>query len=98
MHFVLSYDLGATGTRRTQIQQDLDNILQPYRWARRLSTFYIIEVHNTQDWDTILAQLQTLSRNITQRFNFVMSPIMHGGRYDGILGEGDWDHVNEVTT
>lgn len=47
MHCTLTYDLGATGDRRTQIEAEIDKILKPYRWAKRLTTFYVIEINSS---------------------------------------------------
>ena len=97
MHFILSYDLSASGVRRNEVEEKINEIIKPHKWAKRLSTLYILEVHSDSDWNSILQQLQNLSNNIPEKFEFIMSPAMHGGRYDGSLKTGDWDFVNEIT-
>ena len=39
MHFVLTYDLSATGQQRTDIENQIVEIINPHRHVRRLSTF-----------------------------------------------------------
>lgn len=97
MHCVFSYDLSASGERRKAIEAEIDKLIKPYRWARRLTTFYIIEIKSKENWDKLLSQLQEYSQGISENFNFIMSPPLTGGRYDGILNKGDWDFINEIT-
>lgn len=97
MHFVMSYDLSATGTRRTEIEEQMRTILSPYRYVRRLTTFYIIHVNNNNESETIRRQLSDLSNRIDERLHFIMSPLMEGGYYNGILPEDQWAEVNAIT-
>ena len=97
MHFIFTYDLSASGKRREEIEESINKIIKPYKWARRLSTFYIIKIDSESDWNSILQQVQNLSKNIPEKFHFIMSPAMSGGSYNGILKKGDWDFVNKLT-
>lgn len=98
MHFVLSYDLGASGERRTQIENQIEEILSPYGHVKRLTTFYIVHITVASEWNTILSRLSELSQNITESFHFIMSPTMPtGSRYNGILNRGDWDEINNIS-
>jgi len=98
MHFVLSYDLSATGERRTEVENRIHEIINPYRNVRRLTTFYIIHVSNNSEWETIRTQMTELSRQIPERLHFIMSPLMDGGYYDGILSQNQWTEVNAITS
>ena len=97
MHFVLSYDLGATGEKRREIEQRIESILNPYRHIKRLSTFYIIHIQSNAEWETIRTALTSLSREIVERFHFIMSPAISEGAYNGILPKGEWDEINAIT-
>lgn len=97
MHFVMSYDLSATGTRRTEIEEQIRTILNPYRNVRRLTTFYIIHVNNNNESETIRRQLSDLSNRIDERLHFIMSPLMESGFYNGILPEDQWAEINAIT-
>lgn len=97
MHFVLTYDLSATGERRTEIERRIENILSNHRHVKRLSTFYIVHVSNNIEWESIRSALTTLVNEISERMHFIMSPLMNGGMYNGILSTGEWDEINAIT-
>ena len=97
MHFVLSYDLSLQGEQRTQVENQIQTIISPYRHVRCLTTFYIVHIDDRVAWQNILNLLSELSRQNQGQLLFVMSPIMHGGRYNGMLQTGGWDAINELT-
>ena len=86
MHFVLSYDLGATGERRTQIENEIHAIIAPYRNVKCLTTFYVIHVSNHSEWELMRQQLSNYSTRISEKLNFIMTPLMDGGMYN--VGRG----------
>lgn len=98
MHCTLTYDLGATGERRSEIESEIKGILASYRWAKRLTTFYVVEITTKERWNDLLTEFKSLSESISEKFHFIMSPPMSGGRYDGILSSGKWDFINEITS
>lgn len=97
MHFVLSYDLGAEGQRREEIEEQIRVILNPYQYVRKLTTFFIVHVNNQAESVAIRTTLTDLSQNIPERFHFIMSPMMEGGLYNGILPQNDWIDINQIT-
>lgn len=99
MHCVLSYDLAVeAGARRQELETQIQTILQQYvPNVRRLTTFYIVYLRNQAEWDVLLGQLTDLSRRIPEVFHFIISPLMVGGRYNGILPRGEWDEINRIT-
>lgn len=97
MHFVLSYDLGAQGTRRKEIEDRIENILSPYTHVKRLSTLYIVQIRISPDWEAIRTALTALSKEIPERFHFIMSPVMSEGTYNGVLSSGEWNDINAIS-
>lgn len=97
MNFVFTYDLSAEGTRRTQIEDRISNILQPYPHVRRLSTFFVVHVDTSFQWNSIRTSLTSLSQSLPENLHFIMSPLIEGGRYDGLLPSGQWDEINTIT-
>ena len=83
MHFVLSYDLGADGARRSELEEQIQSIISPYRNVKRLTTFYIIHIESGIVWESIRSQLTNLSVSIPERLHFIMTPLMDGGKYNG---------------
>lgn len=99
MHFVFSYDLSVdAGQRRTQIVNEIEQIINVHRNVRRLSTFYIIHVNNNQEWDLLREKLVNLAQKIPERLHFIMTPPQRGGHYDGLLSTGEWDEINIIST
>ena len=96
MHFVLSYDLSAEGARRQEIEQNIEQILHPYRHVKRLSTFYIIHILTNADWENIRVALTKFAQEINESFHFIMTPPIDIGNYNGLLSKGDWDEINEI--
>jgi hypothetical protein len=97
MHFVISWDIKAEGQRRTQIENDLKACITGYSWVHSLTTFYIVKVNSQTDWDSILTKLQAVGRKYTPDVNFVLTPLMSGGRYDGWLPKDLWTKIGERT-
>lgn len=97
MHFVLSYDLGAEGQRRSEIEKEIETILSPYTHVKRLSTFYIIRIQENIEWESIRVALTNLAQKISESFHFIMSPPISEGNYNGILYRGEWDEINAIT-
>ena len=98
MHFVLSWDISATGNERTQIEEAIKLVIKPYSWVRPLTTFYIIKVDTQEQWDKIFAALNAAARSHgSNKAHYVMSPLMNGGQYNGLLPKNLWDAINERT-
>ena len=98
MHFVFSYDLGAEGQHRTEIEAKIQEIIAPYRYAKKLHNFYIIYIEVYSEWDTFLSKMSGLAMNIPEKLHFIMSPAMNGGqRYNGVLPKGEWNEINELS-
>ena len=98
MHFVISYDLSAEGTRRAEIERRIESVLSPYQHVKRLSTFYVVRIERAFDWDDILKKLNSLSTEIPEEFHFIMTnPNTQLGKYNGILYRGEWEDINNLT-
>lgn len=98
MHFVLSYDLVATNERRTEIETQIEQIISPYKYVKKLTTFYIIHITMQSEWDTILSKLAELSKKIPESLHFIMTPTMpSGSRYNGMLNRSDWNEINNIS-
>lgn len=94
MHFVVSWDINAQGAEWNQHNEGLKTVLKPYSWARPLTTFYIVNVPSQQEFDFILNSLTQYSQSFPGKINIVMSPLMSGGRYNGVLPQNMWDEIN----
>lgn len=98
MHFVFSYDLSLdSGTRRNEIVNQIEGILPVNNFVRRLSTFYIVHINNVEEWNAILNNMTNYSRGIPENLNFIMSPCVTGGKYNGLLPNNEWDAINNLS-
>ncbi|BBO73474.1 hypothetical protein DSCW_08910 [Desulfosarcina widdelii] len=95
MHFVISWDISAQGDDWTRLNDQMREMLNPYSWARPLSTFYIVQVESQEAWDLILKQMGEFTQGAPYNINFLMSPLMSGGRYNGILPKEMWEEINK---
>jgi len=96
MHFVVSWDIKAEGQEWDSINKEMKNCLSGYSWVRPLTTFYIVKVSSQSDWDSIQKNLVSIAKT-AKKVNFIMSPLMMGGRYDGWLPQDLWDSIRERT-
>lgn len=98
MHFVITYELKAEGTRRADLEDKIEHILSPYRHVKRLSTFYVVKVSDRSDWERLRLALNGFANDIPEEFHYVMTdPVSLSGKYNGILYRGEWDEINELT-
>ena len=94
MHFVVSWDIAATGEEWSRINTELQTVLKPYSWARPLTTFYIVNVGSLETWNKILKDLQVVAKRQPHKIDLLLTPLMLAGRYDGLLSEQMWNEIN----
>lgn len=85
-----------TDMQQRQIVEQIERILPENNFVRRLSTFYIIHVDTNDDWQRILDAMTTLSRT-NPHLNFIMSPLMNGGIYNGYIPQNQWAAINQLS-
>lgn len=89
MHIVVSWDIAA-GPKRSEIEQQMIDVLKPYPWVRPLTTFYILPATVGQR-ASINAALSSIANSVSQEVQFLISPLM-GGSYMG--RHSDWASIN----
>lgn len=94
MHLAVSWDI-TDGMDRTEISNQMVQVLKPYSWHRPLTTFYILQT-DTIGREVIINGLTAIGRKHPNRIRFVVSPLMQGG-YQGLLNKDDWDQINQRT-
>ena len=97
MHFVVSWDVSADGTRWTEINEQMLDCLSGYSWVKALSTFRIVRVRSQNEWASIKEALVAVAESTPEKVHFVMSPLMEGGSYGGWLPKSLWPKIRERT-
>lgn len=98
MHFVISYDLKAEGTKKAELEEKLEAVLAPYQHVKRLTAFYVVGVNNEQEWERLRLAINEFANHIKEEFYYVMtSPNPNPAKYNGMLYRGEWDAINEIT-
>ena len=95
MHIIVSWDISASGERHSELNKKMREGLDGYSWARPLTTFYVVRIETEAARDTIQSRLELVAKTAPEDVNFVVSPAMNGGRYNGFLPKDMWDKINK---
>ena len=95
MHFVVSWDISSQGEEWNRLNEQMKEKLAPYSWARPLTTFYVVNVNSQETWNSILNQMTSVCKSNPNKINFVMTPLMSGGQYNGMLNNDMWAEINK---
>ncbi len=95
MHFVVSWDIRASGIEWTNLDNKMREKLDSYFYTRPLKMLYIVKADSQQEWDSIYTELIAVCKDNANEINFIMTPLMNGGRYSGFIPENLWEEVNE---
>jgi hypothetical protein len=96
MHVIVSWEIDAAAARRRSIHDDLKKRLAAFAWAAPLSALYVVKVSSEDDRQRILADLREVTEGSSTGVKIVVSPLMSGGMYTGVLPHELWLRVNEV--
>jgi len=95
VHLVVSWDISAAGERHAELNKNMRNALEGFSWARPLTTFYVVKVDSESDRTAIHNRLLEVAKSDSATVNFIISPVMAGGRYDGYLPSDMWEKLNK---
>ena len=95
MHFIVSWEIKATGDEFTRINDELRDKLKLHSWVRPLTSLYVVNVASQEIWNSILKELQSVGEKYPNKINLLLSPLMQGGRYNGLMGSKMWDEINQ---
>ena len=98
MHLAIGLDIRASTDRKNEIAKNIkDVVFKKNKFAKRLGNFYIIKINSNEEANIILDALTSFANEQAETINFIMTPVMTGGRYNGLLKKGSWDFINEIT-
>jgi hypothetical protein len=93
MHCVVSWDISEGVPARSTLEQKMLTVLQPHSWIRPLTTFYIVQVAGQIAYNSMIAQLISVAQQHPNRINVVVTPLMSGGQYNGLLPGNLWPEI-----
>ena len=97
MHFTVSWDIEAEGDAYNRIYHLMKDTVKRHAdlVEEPLLKYFIVKIENEAKWELILRSLKGVAEMHKGKIEFVMSPPMKGGMYNGRLR--DWTKVNETT-
>lgn len=81
----------------TQINEELTKELEKIftemnvEFVAVYSSYYILKLINKEDWNILLEKIGENSKN------FVLTPILEVGFYNGLIQDELWDKINKLT-
>jgi hypothetical protein len=92
---MLAWNIAATGERFRTINNQMKEAIRGYSWVRPLRAVYIIKIEEAEDRDVLHARLKKVVADVSEKVNYIISPPMEGGRYNGWLPRPMWGKINE---
>jgi hypothetical protein len=98
MHVMLTWDVPAGNLQWTQIEAEMLEVLKPYPWVRPMRTTYVVPLGAEWQRQAIQTACQALSARYANNLNVLISPLMSGGSYLGLLPPNYWPEVQSRTS
>lgn len=95
MNFVVAWQLHRSEPEGSALESELRGVLAPYSWVKALDGVFVVRAAGKSEWDTIHRGLTRVAQD--RPVFVIMSPIMSGGKYNGLLEEDVWKEINEIT-
>ena len=91
MHFIFSYVLEASETQCNFLDDCLGKVIKDYQNVELFKGTYLVKLKNKSDWEKFRIRLTEITQDNGCDLQFIMSPIIAGGEYDGWLRKNKWD-------
>lgn len=98
MHVTLSWDISAEGAKWNEINEELKALIKGYSWVRPLKTVYVLKINSQEDREKLIESLTARIKEKNYSVNLLVTPVMSGGRYNGLLPKDLWEKINERTS
>lgn len=96
LHALIVWSLRPDSDREI-VEATLKGALAIYETITVFPNTVIIKVENTEDYKKIQDAVTSALKSLSPVPNFIMSPVMSGGRYQGLLPPTRWDEINKIT-
>lgn len=94
MHVVISWDIESS-ENWTSINEALIACMKSYSWVKPLNTLYVVQVSSLEDRDKLISQLTEVAKQQPDDIQFLCTPVMSGGAYNGWLPGNMWNEINK---
>nr|WP_225777345.1 hypothetical protein [Pseudomonas sp. Marseille-Q3773] len=94
MHVVISWDIHAKENWNL-INEKLSACMSTYSWVKPLNTLYVVQVSSLEDRDQLVARLTQVAKQQPDKVEFLCTPVMSGGAYNGWLPGNMWNEINK---
>ena len=95
MHILVSWDIHADGQEWNDLNLAMRQALSQYSWVKPLATVYIIQIDNEEQREAIRSSLVSICKANPKKANFIVSPAMIGGPYNGWLATDLWPKIRQ---
>jgi hypothetical protein len=97
VHVALAWNIIASGSRWNEINDKLEAVIKTHSWVRSFPSLYVVKVSSTEERDELVVKLTEIAKSVPEKVNFIITPVMTGGRYNGFLPKDLWDKINDRT-
>lgn len=99
MHFIVAWDIDVPKEQLHHVERKMNFLLNQFTWVRPLEqNMFIVKAKSQTEWNRLNRGLLGVAEAYPEdAVNFIMSPLMSGGTYDGLLKEDLWNDVNDIT-
>jgi hypothetical protein len=97
MHFTISWDIEGDDKAFQRVSGLISDIIKKHSvmMTEPVSKYLIVKIESEAYWNIILKALTGICEMYKGKVNFIMSPPMKDGQYNGRIK--DWTKVNEAT-
>ena len=97
MHFIMSWDVEGDDKAFVRVSGLISDIVKKHSvmTTEPVSKFLIVKIESEAYWNIILKSITGICEMYKGKVNFIMSPPIPSGSYQGRLK--DWTRVNEAT-
>ena len=94
MHSLLYFK---TQPSEEQIRAEIAMTLDGKYTESPLEDVYVVQLADNTEWKELVSALQVIGAKYPQRLQFILTPLMEGGTYDGWIPKHMWPKLNAIS-
>jgi len=92
---MLAWELRGSRLKATQITEQIREVMNTFSWTRPFGNVYILKLSSETDRVALIERLSNVINENNYIVDLVVSPLMSGGQYNGLLPPELWKPINE---